>query len=203
MGRTREFDTDEVLDKAVQMFWEKGYAATSMTELEAGLGINKFSIYNTFGNKRALYRAALIRYEEMMMRSFVDSLTEGPPGLDAIKQCFDSLEQHMQQQQTHYGCLVMNSGTELSPRDPEIIATVQSSIRHMEDAFYHALAEAQKRGELSNDTNLQEFARFLSVVYIGMVTVAKGEQDIRTVQSSIRFVKHMLQKCQGARVDVA
>jgi len=203
MGRMRKFDTDEVLDKAVQMFWEKGYEATSMAELEAGLGINKFSIYNTFGNKRALYQAALIRYEEMMTRSFVESLTQGTQGLEAITQCFDSLEEHMQQQHTHYGCLVMNSGTEMSPRDPEIIATVKNNIRQMEDAFYHALAEAQKSGEISNDTNLQEFSRFLSVAYIGMVTVAKGEQDIRTVQSSIRFVKHMLQTCYGSSVHGA
>jgi TetR/AcrR family transcriptional repressor of nem operon len=195
MGRTREFDADEVLDKAVQMFWEKGYEATSMAELEAGLGINKFSIYNTFGNKRALYQAALIRYEEMMTRSFVESLTEGAQGMQAIMQCFDSLEQHLQQPQTHYGCLVMNSGTEMSPRDPEIIATVKSNIGQMGDAFYHALAEAQKNGEISNNANLQDFARFLAVTYIGMVTVAKGEQDIRTVQSSIRFIKHMLQTC--------
>lgn len=195
MARTREFDTEEILDKAILLFWEKGYEATSMAELEKGLGINKFSIYNTFGNKHDLYQAALGRYEEKMTSQVTQSLTEGAQGLAAIEQCFDFLEQLMLQRETQYGCFMVNSGIELSPSDIEITTKVQSNNRKIEDAFYTALADAQKKGEISNETNLQEFARFLTTVYIGMITVARGEQDIRTVQSSIRFVKYMLREC--------
>lgn len=194
MARTREFDTEVVLDKAMRLFWEKGYVATSMAELEKGLGINKFSIYNTFGNKHKLFIAALNLYNEKMVGQLLQILADEPRGLAAIERALDMLEQPTHLDSRRYGCLMLNSGTELSPHDSDVSSMVQSMNRSLEDAFYEALAAAQQQGELAKDINLKEYARFLLTLYQGMVTVAKIEQDSRTVQSSIRFAKQMLRK---------
>lgn len=194
MARTCEFDTEEVLDKAMQLFWENGYGATSMAELEKGLGINKFSIYNTFGNKHKLFLAVLDHYDEKMTNRLLQILAEKPSGIAAIDRVLDMLEQTIQGDKGHYGCLLLNSGAELSPHDPEVSTKVQNMNRSLEDAFYEALAAAQQQGEISKELNLKEYARYLLTLYQGMVTVAKNEQDPRTVQSSIRFAKQMLRQ---------
>ena len=195
MARTREFNPDDVLDKAMRLFWEKGYEATSMAELEKVLCINKFSIYNTFGNKHALFLAALNRYADRMSGHLIKALTQDVDGLNSIRRFFDVIEQNILSQPKPIGCFMVNSGMERGACDAEIMNKVQSVNRKVEDALYHCLADAQKKGEISKDSNLQEFARFLVTLYQGMIAVAKGEQDVRTVQSSIRFVKYLLDKC--------
>ncbi len=194
MARKIEFDRDVVLDKAMNLFWENGYEATSMAELEQRLGINKFSIYNTFGNKRALYLASLVRYEEQMFSQLLASLTDDGGGLAAIERSLDFLEQTMQQYPKKRGCFMLNAGTELSNVDSDVNYYVQSMNRKLEDGFYQALMVAQQRDEISSTLNLQEFARFMLTLYQGMVTVTKVEQDVRTSISSIRFVKQLLRQ---------
>ncbi len=194
MARKIEFDRDVVLDKAMNLFWATGYEATSMTELERGLGINKFSIYNTFGNKRALYLASLARYEQQMFSQLLATLTDGDAGVAAIERSLDFLEQTMRQFSKKNGCFMLNAGTELSSVDSDVSHYVQSMNRKLEDGFYQALTVAQQRGEISSSLNLQEFARFMLTLYQGMVTVTKVEQDARTSISSIRFVKQLLRQ---------
>ncbi|VAW74627.1 Transcriptional regulator, AcrR family [hydrothermal vent metagenome] len=194
MARTIEFDCEEVLEKAMQLFWKNGYAATSMAQLEKSLGINKFSIYNTFGNKHQLFIAALNRYDEQVMHQILTILGESPHGLPAIDRALDLLEKNVEGEPLQYGCLMLNSGAELSPHDIDVSAKIRNMNRSLEDAFYEALASAQQQGEMAQDSNLKEAARFLITLYQGMVMVAKNEQDSRTVQSSIRFAKKMLRK---------
>lgn len=194
MARTLEFDREAVLDKAMHLFWANGYEATSMARLEQVLGINKFSIYNTFGNKHALFMASLARYEEQMFSQLLAALTAKGEGLAAIERSLDFLEQSMQQHSKHLGCFMLNSGIEKSASDAAVSAQVQNMNRKLEDAFYQALSIAQQGGEISKKLNLQEFARFMLTLYQGMVTVTKLEQDMRITQSSIRFIKQLLRQ---------
>ncbi len=195
MARKLEFDRDAVLDKAMHLFWAKGYEATSMAELEQKLGINKFSIYNTFGNKQALYLASLAHYEQHMFSQLLASLTDNGDGLIAIENSLDFLELTMQQYSRRIGCFMLNAGVEFSGTNLQVSNQVQNMNRQLEDAFYNALSVAQRRSEISKALNLQEFARFMLTLYQGMVTVTKLEQDVRTSLSSIRFVKQLLQQC--------
>jgi len=192
VARTLEFDRDEVLEKAMLLFWKNGYAATSMAQLETNLGINKFSIYNTFGNKHQLFIAALNRYDEKVFGQLLEILGAKPHGLAAIERTMDLLENKMQGDMAYFGCLLLNTGSELSSHDSNISTRIHNMNRSLEDAFYEALAFAQQEGEVGRELHLNECARFLVTLYQGMVMVAKNEQDPRTVQSSIRFVKNML-----------
>ncbi len=192
MARTIEFDTDEVLDKAMRIFWQHGYDGTSMKELEAGIGINKFSIYNTFGNKHQLYLAALDRYGREMGGTLVEKLTQQVNGLATIRMFFDFMEQIISSQDDRIGCFMLNAGVEMSCQDPEVCQRVQSAFRHIEDAFYDNLAVAQQKGELPAATNLREYARFLLTLLQGLITVAKSEQDTRTVKSTLQHIRHLL-----------
>ncbi len=200
MARTREFDIDEVLNKAMRLFWSKGYEATSMVELEQTLGINKFSIYNTFGNKQGLYLASLNHYEDNITNQLIRLLTENESGLEAIEKSLLFLENTIARQ-PGIGCFLLNSGSELGPLDAKVSAKVQNMERKVEDAYYHALTVAQQKGEISNNLNLQDFARFLLSLNHGLITVAKLEQNMRTARSSLRFVRQLLENisCNNTR----
>jgi TetR/AcrR family transcriptional repressor of nem operon len=192
MARAIAFDREQVLDKAMHLFWTKGFEATSMSELEQQLGINKFSIYNTFGNKRSLYLESLRYYEQHMFSKVVATLSDNGGGLTAIENSLDFLEEIMNSHSKSIGCFMLNAGIERSSVDAEVSSQVQSMNRKLEDAFYQALSIAQQQNEISKEVNLQDFARFMLTLYQGLITVTKIEQDVRSSISSIRFVKQLL-----------
>ena len=194
MARQCEFDSEQVLDKAMHLFWKKGYNATSMAELEKGMGINKFSIYNSFGNKHQLFLAVLNHYAEKKLGQMLDLLNASPRGLAAIERVLDLLETIVSESSEQAGCLMLSSGTELSLHDADVSNKVRRVNRYLEDAFYQALLDAQKKGEISAHLDLKDYSRFLVSLYQGMMTVAKNEQDTLTVLSSIRFTRLMLHK---------
>ena len=91
MPRPKAFDPDDVLHKAMQVFWERGYEATSMQDLVDCMGINRFSLYSTFGDKHQLFLAALARYRDKVVARLVDELEWSDAGLAAIRQFFTRL----------------------------------------------------------------------------------------------------------------
>ncbi|WP_126453957.1 TetR/AcrR family transcriptional regulator [Sulfuriflexus mobilis] len=191
MGRSKEFDPDEVLDKAMHLFWEKGYEATSMKELEQGLGINKFSIYNTFGNKHALFLATLKRYAAGAGQVLLDSLV-AEDGIKSLHRFFDVLQGVLENQSVVNGCFLLNTSMELCSADLEARSVIQGFAHHHEDAFYAVLKNAQQRAELPGDMDLKEFSHFLLTVSRGMVATAKIEQGTRMVKSNVQCIKALL-----------
>ena len=95
MARPKGFDPAVALDRAAAVFWENGYAATSVQDLVDRMGINRFSLYDTFGDKRALYLAALDHYQRKRGERLIRVLEETPDGLAAIRAYFDCLQQEL------------------------------------------------------------------------------------------------------------
>src|SRR5215831_3253346 len=91
MPRPKAFDPDEALQKAMQVFWERGYAATSVEDLVQRMGINRFSLYSTFGGKHQLFVAALERYRETIVADLVGALEQSAAGRAAIRHFFTRL----------------------------------------------------------------------------------------------------------------
>lgn len=118
MGRTKEFEINEVLDKAVQLFWKQGYEKTSMQDLVDFMGIHRRSIYGTFGDKHALYMKALKRYESTQNKKL----------------------RLLVERQEPVGCFIVNSGVELGVLDPEVASLVRASLEP--EAISHYLMNA-------------------------------------------------------------
>jgi TetR/AcrR family transcriptional repressor of nem operon len=173
VGRKREFDRDEALDIAMQMFWCKGYEATSVQDLLDEMGINRGSFYDTFGDKRSLFLSAIDRYNETFLSKLRAGLESSQSPKDAIVRTVRELAARAADDAQRRGCLVTNSVVELAPRDSEAAGRAAWCLEQMEAAFYEALVKARARGELGDRHEPRTLARFLISSYQGMRVMSK------------------------------
>ena len=160
MARVTEFEPDQALDRAVEVFWDKGYFDSSMEDLINTMGVARYGVYNTWGNKRELYLAALRKYIDArlaILRSFV-----GKPdaSLPEIKKFFEMLLK--QPPGDHPGCFACNAAIELAPHDEDVAAMIHDMFKQAARAFHKALSNAVKKGELKTTHNLDDLAEYLA-----------------------------------------
>ncbi|MCM1972222.1 MULTISPECIES: TetR/AcrR family transcriptional regulator [unclassified Streptomyces] len=178
MARTKEFDPDAALQSALELFWRRGYEATSMADLVEELGIGRASMYATFGNKRELYLKALDRYGEYRDPSLLRELSQPGPALPAVRTVVrrfaaESSTGDLRQN----GCFVTNTAAELGAHDPDAARKVEASWSHIETLLHSALTRAQAQGELPADRDPRTLASMLLVLMQGMRVVGKASQD--------------------------
>ena len=174
MARTKEFDRESALDKAMNLFWSKGYEATSMAELLETMGIGRQSLYDTFGDKHDLFLAALSRYEELTgtpLRTCFDT-AESVRG--AFRDLFMRFVRETEVEQRR-GCFMVNTAAELSALDPKAAKAVQASQRGLEALFFKALRRAHESGELPASKDPRALARFLVGALQGLRLAAKAD----------------------------
>ena len=176
MARPREFDEEVVLDAAVQCFWSRGYEATSVRDLIETTGLTGASLYNAFGGKRALFRAALDRYVERSIGERIKRCEALPPR-EAIAAFFDEILRRSLNDRQRKGCMLVNSALEVAPHDPEfrkIIAAVLGSI----EAFFLGCVEAgQAQGTITCSMPAQNIAHHLLGVLMGVRILARVRAD--------------------------
>ncbi|MFI0357867.1 TetR/AcrR family transcriptional regulator [Actinomadura sp. 9N407] len=171
MSRTKEFDPDAVLQRAVDLFRERGCENTSMADLVEHLGIGRASIYATYGSKRDLYLKALARYRETTDRAIIDALSQPGPALPAVHALIDFYARSSAEDPG--GCLVVNTAVELAGKDPDAARCVEASWTIMETSLTSALTRAQAQDELSPGQDPRAIARFLLVMFQGMRVLAR------------------------------
>ena len=173
MGRPREFDADDALQTALELFWRKGYEGTSITDLTDGMGITKPSLYGTFGNKEELFRMALQRYEEHYMAFFWSAL-EQP---EARTVAFDILRGFVRAQTEACnpgGCLVVNAASSCSDAALEIHKTIVERIQVGQKALARRFERAKREGDLPEDSNPEDLARYILTVAQGTAVQASS-----------------------------
>ncbi|HEY8456996.1 MAG TPA: TetR family transcriptional regulator [Actinopolymorphaceae bacterium] len=177
MARTKEFDPDEVLERALDLFWRKGYEATSMADLVEHLGIGRASMYATFGTKHELYLKALERYIASRDPDPVRLLSQPGPVLPAIRHLVRLYAAEAAADQEGRGCMVVNAAAELAPRDRVVTRRIEAGWNTIEVALRSALTRAQAQGELDETKDPAALASFLFVVLQGIRLVGKVESS--------------------------
>ncbi|MBO0786464.1 MAG: TetR/AcrR family transcriptional regulator [Actinobacteria bacterium] len=177
MARTKEFDPDAVLQKALDLFWERGYEATSMADLVERLGIARASLYATFGGKHDLYVQALDRYVQGRDPRLVEMLSQPGPALPAVRALVEAYARESACDERRRGCLVVNAAVEVMARDPQTARRVEASWDTLETALTSALTRARAQGELAPDKDPRALARFLLVVLQGMRVLGRAHPD--------------------------
>ncbi|GAA2419623.1 TetR/AcrR family transcriptional regulator [Actinomadura vinacea] len=186
MARTKEFDPDDVLERAMALFWEQGCENTSMADLVEHLGINRASLYATFGSKRDLYFKALARYREAN-GDMIHSLSQPGPALPAVLAMIDQYTQPCP-----HGCMIVNTAVELAPRDPEAARVVEASWTYLEAALTSALIRAKAQGELPARKDPATLARLLLVLFQGMRVLSRTPSPETRLQDAAKEAKNLL-----------
>lgn len=174
MARPKEFNPDDVLDKAMHTFWHKGYEATSMEDLLAVMGINRASFYDTFGGKRALFLKAIDRYCTGFIREKFSLLDQPGPALQTLRRFVRLMVEGGLADPQRRGCLIANTVMELAPHEKDIADKACQVLKMGEDAFFKILARAKAQGELAKDKDPRVLARFLVTMMQGTIVMIKA-----------------------------
>jgi TetR/AcrR family transcriptional repressor of nem operon len=184
MGRTKQFDRQAALDNAMQLFWAKGFHGTSMQDLVDNLGVNRQSLYDTFGGKHELFEAALERYRSLLALPIRRALEqEGSVGV-VLRQFFDGLVDALINNDGK-GCFMVNSTTELASQDQAVFGTCSANARQLEAAFTGLMVRAQQSGEISADRSAVQLARFLVSTMNGLSVSAKATRDRKVLNDVV------------------
>jgi len=161
MPRSREFCPDEALDKAMHVFWAKGYFATSIEDLVAATGVSRYGLYSEFGDKNGLFLAALQRYEIAVVKP-VTALFEQPGSpLASLRRLFETLASYTRQPAGKLGCLLFNSVNEMGQHDETTNGRIMTMRETLAGGIHRLLSNAVQQGELPADFDVQREADFL------------------------------------------
>ena len=181
MGRNYEFNKEEILTKSMEVFWQKGYKATSIKDIIDITGLQPGSIYNTFGDKHSLFIAAVEHYGNVITTNANKTLKAGGSPIENIKKFFEEITNRPMDKRCN-GCLIVNTVVELAPHDNQTARVVKNILKKIEAAFYDCLERAVEMGEISPDTNIEALSRYFAssthgVLVTGKTKASKKEMD--------------------------
>ncbi|NER84848.1 MAG: TetR/AcrR family transcriptional regulator [Leptolyngbya sp. SIO1D8] len=177
MARPKAFDREAVLSKAMEVFWEKGYEATSMQDLVDAMGIHRGSLYDTFQDKRHLFLEAIAHYNTTVTKVAIAHLQAPGASRSAIEKHLMVFAEEAATDPHRRGCLMTNSIVELAIHDPEVATSLRRSLRTVEDAFCRALGRAQDKGEIAPDKDIHALAQYLTSSLQGLRVMSKVNPD--------------------------
>ncbi len=169
-----EFDPQRALQAAVDVFWRKGYEATSLQDLLAAMDLSKSSFYQTFGSKRELFERCLELFRERQAGKMMKALKAAPSGRQFLRATLLSLADEARRSVPPKGCLIMNTATEFSSRDPAVAALVADGARAFVRVFRAAVVRAQDEGDIPLDKNADALANYLVATVSGLRTMVKA-----------------------------
>lgn len=173
MARPREFDEQAVLEAASEIFWTKGYEATSTRELSNSTGLTPSSMYAAFGDKRRLFYRALEHYL-IRLRTKMARLAElDSPGA-AITGFFEDTIERSLEDPLHRGCMLMNSALEVTFEDEQLRRAIGSDLTLIEEFFRERFLKAQDKGEVSKDFSAGDASQQLLAVLVGVRVLARA-----------------------------
>lgn len=185
MARAKEFDPERALAKAMHLFWRLGYENTSLEALMKEMGIAKQSLYDTFGDKRALYLKALTQYRDQTNRQGQKLLNEIPSVRDGFGRLLYGIAAETREQHER-GCLLLSANLQRDPKDAVIRDFLRDNQARVEAIFREALVRAQKQGELSPQDDPGALARFFVVTIQGMRAMARLKSDRKALEQVAR-----------------
>lgn len=186
MPRVKQFNEKEILNKAMELFWEKGFHATSMQNLVSHLGINRASLYDTFGGKEELFNKAFTQYRSVtgnMLKAMFDREDSVRTGL---KKLFDIAIEEALTDKARKGCFVVNTTTELIPGDEAIHKVLSDNKTNVEGLFINYVQKGIDRGEFSPSKNAESIGLMLFTLYSGMRVLAKVDSNPDKLNSMVQ-----------------
>jgi TetR/AcrR family transcriptional repressor of nem operon len=193
MPRPKEFNPDDAIEKAMQVFWHKGYEATSMENLLTAMNLNRGSLYDTFGDKRQLFLNVIDRYCATFASSKYSLLNQPGPALPTLRRFIVGMIEGGLADPQRRGCLISNTIMELSPHEQEIAARLRQALKWAEDMFFEILTRAKQQGELKKGQDPRALARFLITTMQGTIVMIKAGMPADVVKQTAETALSILE----------
>ncbi len=173
MARHKAFDEDRALDLAVDCFWHRGYEGTSVRDLAESMGIGNASLYNAYGDKRALFTRSLERYANRSMRERIARLEANHQSKEAIVAFIAEIIDRSVKDPDRKGCLLVNSALDVAPHDREIGKVVGRYLGEIRAFFHRNLKAARRAGHVPKRLDVEETSDHLLGVLLGIRVLAR------------------------------
>lgn len=177
VGRPREFELDEAVRKAMDVFWRRGYHDASLPDLLDGMELSRGSFYKAFVDKRGIYLRALDTYIDDAVRSVGETLHSNPSPKAAIREAFSQQVDQTSDVEGLRGCFAVFAAVEMLPQDREVAPRISRLFRRLQDLYAAAIIRAQALGEIDPGLDERTLARFLVCQIQGMRVLAKAGAD--------------------------
>ncbi|ACO29688.1 TPA: TetR/AcrR family transcriptional regulator [Bacillus cereus] len=188
MARLREFDEEKALDAAMQLFWEKGYAATSLSDLTAKMEIQKPSLYSAFGDKESLFEAALRRYTNLHAANIRTKLQNEQSVKEAIRTFFENMVEEEYKKDFSKGCFCINTMVELAPHNEKFEVLTREHQMYLTVVFQELITKGIQSGELQSDLNAKAVAQTLVTSLIGLTVLMKSRPERSVIDNSVSVI---------------
>ncbi|MDU0206028.1 MULTISPECIES: TetR/AcrR family transcriptional regulator [Paenibacillus] len=192
MARQREFDEGKALDAAMLLFWEKGFEATSLSDLTSRMGIQRPSIYATFGDKKGLFEAALRKYTSSHAVYVRTNLQNSSSVKEAFRTFFENMVAKEYEKSPNWGCFCINSMVELAPHDEKFEILTREHQMYLSVIFQETIERGLSSGELDGGINAKGLAQTLVVSLIGLTVFMKSRPDRVFVDNSVKEILTLL-----------
>ncbi|KAA8482785.1 TetR family transcriptional regulator [Arcticibacter tournemirensis] len=192
MARTKDFDEKKVLDKAINLFWLKGYNGTSMQDLVEELGISRSSLYDTYGDKHTLYLKALESYQCGTSGKLCAIIHDSKSAKETIRALLDFITSELLNDKAHKGCFLVNAEVEVAPHDAQVNQMICQNDQQVEDVFYKVISKGQESGEITNKQDARALARFTFNTVKGIRVAAKTTNDKAVFDDIIKLALSIL-----------
>ncbi len=180
------------MEKAMQVFWTKGFEATSVDDLVDTMGLSRSSFYNTFGSKHELFLVAIEHYNRTATETLVARLESGTPAREVISQIFSDIVAAVVSGEDKRGCFLGNSAIEVGPRDVGARSRVAGGFARVEDAFYALIVRGQRSGEISTCRDARALARYMISSINGLRLIAKANPDGEMLNDVVQITLSVL-----------
>ncbi len=191
MARPRAFDEKAVLDAALNCFWSRGFEATSVRDLAQEMGITGASLYNAFGDKRALYERAFAHFMASNLHERIARLERLAP-MEAIERYFEEVVQRSLADEQRKGCMLVNSALELAPHDEKFALLIDAELSRIEAFFRDCVERGQRDGSITRADPPEDLARLLLSTLMGLRVLARARPDPELLRGLLRPVFRML-----------
>jgi TetR/AcrR family transcriptional repressor of nem operon len=194
MGRTKQYDRADLLDRAVELFRRQGFNGTSTAELVDGLGVNRKTMYAEFGSKQDLFEATLEHYDRNHLTRVIGPLEAPDAGADTIREAFAGYAAASDGWAKGKGCLMCNTAVERGALDAGTGRFVDGYLHRLDRAFRNALGNAQRGGDLSAAADIGELAAYFTTALIGVAASIRAEASPDQVHAACRVATSVLDR---------
>ncbi len=193
-GRPKEFDPELALEQAMHVFWAKGYEATSLSDLLDAMHLSKSSFYQTFESKHDLFQRCIDFYRRDVFSLFQNGYEEASSAREYLHHLFLSIPEEAKKGNSKYGCLIMNTASEIGQTDPVISEVIRDSLAQLEGFFCAIVARAQEEGFIPAEKDSRALARYLLVNLSGLKNMVKGGMSKQHLKQSVDVLLSTLEQ---------